>query len=432
MNLKLLKDRNFALLILGKLVSLLGSNMQQFALSLYVLELTGSTTIFASILAISILPRLLLSPIAGVFGDWFDRKKSIVILDLINANIIAIFALIYVVNGSLSLPMIYILVILLEITEIFFQSAMSAVLPSMVKRENLLEANSFSSLVMNIGNILAPIIAASLYSGLGMKVILIVNSFSFFLSAISECFISIPKHHKSPDKINIKAFKNDLIEGIKIIRSNKLISTMIGLGTFINFSISPLYSIGLVYIVREVLKASELQFGIYQMSLYSSMLLAPILCGGIMKKVKVGRLSFLAFGTISILVFIMALIPTNSFINAFDSNIVPLIGIMFISFLIGIASSLVNINIRTLFNQLVPLELMGRTSTVFNLAVTVFIPVGQMIFGLLYDIIIPSLAVTLSGLMCMIITIRYKKDLLSYDELEEEKSNYLGEIINEI
>lgn len=44
----------------------------------------------------------------------------------------------------------------------------------------------------------------------------------------------------------------------------------------------------------------------------------------------------------------------------------------------------------TLFNQIVPLEYMGRTSTVFNLAVTVFIPIGQMIFGYLYDILLPS------------------------------------------
>lgn len=75
MNLKPIKRKDFSLLILGKLVSLLGSNMQQFALSLYVLALTGSATIFASMLSISILPRIILSPIAGVFGDWFDRKK---------------------------------------------------------------------------------------------------------------------------------------------------------------------------------------------------------------------------------------------------------------------------------------------------------------------------------------------------------------------
>src|SRR5690554_8166584 len=126
MNLRLLKQRDFALLILGKLVSLVGSNMQQFALSLYVLAQTGSATIFASMLAISILPRILLSPIAGVFGDWFDKKRSIVLLDLINALILLGFSAYVFYVGSLSILLIYLLVILLEITEIFFHSSMSA------------------------------------------------------------------------------------------------------------------------------------------------------------------------------------------------------------------------------------------------------------------------------------------------------------------
>ena len=56
---KIIKRKDFMLLVFGNLITLLGSNMQQFALSLYVLEMTESATIFASILAISILPRLL-------------------------------------------------------------------------------------------------------------------------------------------------------------------------------------------------------------------------------------------------------------------------------------------------------------------------------------------------------------------------------------
>lgn len=431
MNLKLMKQKDFSLLILGKLVSLVGSNMQQFALSLYVLALTGSATIFASILSISILPRLILSPVAGVFGDWFDRKKTIVLLDFLNSIIIGVFAVIYIINGSISIPMIYVLVILLEITEIFFHSAMSAVLPSIVKKEELLEANSLNSLVMNIGNILSPVLAAFIYGTFGMKVILIVNSISFSLSAISEMFINIPKSHKTPEKINIKSFKTDLMEGIDIIKSNRLISTMIGLGTIINFSAAPLFGIGLIYIIKEVLKVNDIQFGIFQMVLSASMLVAPIFCGGIIKKIKIGRLTYSSFIIVAILVLIMAIFPSNFILNSFNTNMVSYIGLLVVSFIIGVVVTVANIAIGTLFNQIVPLELMGRTSTVFNLAVTVFIPVGQMIFGFLYDIIIPSVVVIISGIILMLVTMRYKKGLLSYDEIESE-SESIGDVINEV
>ncbi|MDU5083426.1 MFS transporter [Tissierella carlieri] len=437
MNLKLIKRKDFSLLILGKLVSLLGSNMQQFALSLYVLALTGSATIFASMLSISILPRIILSPIAGVFGDWFDRKKTIVLLDFLNSIIIGTFAVIYIINGSISIPMIYILVILLEITEIFFHSAMSAVLPSIVEKEELLEANSLNSLVMNIGNILAPVLASFIYGAFGMRVILIVNSISFLLSAISEMFINIPKNHKAPKKINMNVFKTDLMEGINIIKSNRLISTMISLGTIINFCIGPLFSIGLIFIIKEVLKTNDFQFGIFQMILSASMLVAPILCGSIIKKVKIGRLCFTSFIFISFLILIMAIIPSNIFINAFNTNIIPYIGLLSISFMVGILATVANIALGTLFNQIVPLELMGRTSTVFNLAVTVFIPIGQMLFGFLYDIILPSVVIIISGLILVITVMKYKAALISYDELEDKseikpESELIGDVINEV
>lgn len=420
MKLGLIKERDFFLLILGKLVSLLGSNMQQFALSLYVLGITGSATIFASIISISILPRLLFSPIAGVFGDWFDRKKSIVILDLVNSIIIGIFAVIFIVRGNLSIPMIYILVILLEITEIFFGSAMAAVIPSIVKKEELLEANSFNSLVMNIGNILAPVLAALIYGTFGMKLILIINSISFFISAVSEMFINIPKNNKRPEKINLKSFKVDLMEGINIIKENKLISTMIGLGTIINFSVAPLFSVGLIYIIKEVLKVNDFKFGMFQMSLSISMLLAPIFSGKIVKKIKIGRLIFSSFLFVSILILIMSIIPSKFFMDLSNNNTLVYIGLLIISFMVGIIVTVANIALGALFNEVVPIEAMGRASSVFNLAVTVFIPIGQMIFGYLYDTMIPSIGIGLSGIIMLVVVMKYRSALIGYDEGEAE------------
>lgn len=236
MDLKILKNRNFSILMLGKAVSLMGSNMQQFALSLYVLTITGSATLFASMIAISILPRLLLSPVAGVFGDWFDRKKSIVTLDLINGVLIGAFTIYFAINGELSLVSIYILVILLEITEIFFGSAMAAVIPSIVSKEDLFQANSVKTMIMSFCNIATPILASALYAFMGLHFIFIINSISFVLSALSELAIEIPATHKAPQKINFAAFKTDLYEGYKIIKDNKMIMNIISLGLILNFA----------------------------------------------------------------------------------------------------------------------------------------------------------------------------------------------------
>ena len=428
MNTNLVRQKDFFLLMLGKLVSLLGSNMQQFALSLYVLEITGSATIFASMLSISIIPRILLSPMAGVFGDWFDRKKTIVILDILNAVIIGIYAIIFIINESFSLSMIYLLVILLEVTEIFFGSAMSAVLPSMVDREELLDANSLNSLVMNIGQLLAPIIGAIIYESFGLKLVLIINSISFLASGISEMFIDIPKKHKKPDKISIKLFKNDLMEGIDIIKGNKFIFTMISLGTIINFAIAPLFSVGLIFIIKEVLKATDFQFGVFQMVLSVSMIVAPILCSGYIKRIPIGKLSYISFILVGLLVLIMAPIPSSIMINNFSLNFIYVL-LLTVSFIIGVLATVSNIAIGTIFNQVTPIEFMGRTSTVFNLAVTIFIPAGQMIFGFLYDIISPSYVIAISSIIMIVVVRIYKTALM---DIDMEKTGITGDVINEI
>jgi len=417
MSTKLLKRKDFSLLIFGKLSSLLGSNMLQFALSLYVLSLTGSATIFASILSITIFPRLLLSPIAGVFGDWFDRKKSIILLDLINGFIIGIFGLIYFFNGELNLFSIYIFVILLEITEIFYHSSMSAVIPSMVGKEDLLEANSINSFVNHIGQLIAPTIAALLYGSYGIFILFIINAISFVIASLSKLGVKIPKTNNSDKEFNIRTFKNDFLEGIKIIRGNEFIKTTISLASIINFVISPLFSIGLIFVIKQILHASDFQYGLFQMVYSLSAIIAPFFAGALIKKVKFGKICFVGFLNISLLILVMSLIPSDLLLNNFKPNGFPYIILLVITFIMGIIIVIVNIAIGTIFNQIVPLEAMGRTSTVLSLAVTILIPLGQMIFGFLYDYLAPSYVIIICGLILLFTMFRYKKALLKFDAI---------------
>ena len=82
---KKLYDKNFNILVLGQIISLFGSSIQRFALSLYLLDLTGSASVFATILAISMIPVVLISPIAGMLADRGDKKKLMVLLDVLSA-----------------------------------------------------------------------------------------------------------------------------------------------------------------------------------------------------------------------------------------------------------------------------------------------------------------------------------------------------------
>lgn len=435
MNKKLLKNKNYMLLVIGNFVSLIGSNIQQFVLSLYVLALTGSATIFASMLAISILPRILLSPIAGVFGDWFDKKKSIVILDITNALVLLAFGIYVYLYNDLTIGLIYLLVILLEITEIFFHSSMSAVIPSVVQEDEYLEANSLRMMLVSFGQLLAPVFGALIYGAFGLLVAILINALSFFLSALSEMFIKVPKTKSESNVRSVSGFKKDFSEGIKLVKHSKPIRTIMAMAVIVNFSISPFFSVGLIFLLKEVLVQSDMRLGLLQTVLSASMILAPIL---LLKKLKTMRLgdvlmkSFFIMGTLIVLISF----SIHSSLASLADGLASYIYVLVICFIIGILVTGVNISVGTLIQKIVPLEFMGRTSTVLGLFSTIAIPIGQMIFGYLYDIINPGFVFILNGLVILGTVLFFYKRMHLIDDYEKDevKENFVERsvLVNEI
>ena len=162
------------------------------------------------------------------------------------------------------------------------------------------------------------------------------------------------------------------------------------------------------------------------------MLSAPILCGGIIKNMKIGKFIYRGFLVISMLIFVMALFTSNYISYNFNTNLISYTGLLIVSFIVGIVVTLVNIGLGTLFDKTVPLSMMGRTSTVFSFAVTVFIPLGQMISGFLLDITFPSIVVSLSGMILLITIIKYKKPLINYDITESKKEENIYSNMKEV
>ena len=130
--------KDFSLLMLGSLVSKIGTYFQDFALSLYVLKITGSGMKFASVLAITLIPQIIFGPFMGVIADRFDRKKIIVTLDILSGVVVGITAVVFKLNGGISLPYIYVLVIILSMISLLFSPTIGAIIPSIMKKEELL------------------------------------------------------------------------------------------------------------------------------------------------------------------------------------------------------------------------------------------------------------------------------------------------------
>lgn len=412
MKLNLFKQKNFSILMFAKILSLTGTSMQGFAFSLYILKNTGSAAMLASVLAAMFIPKLMLGPLVGVFVDLFDRKKIIVYLDLLSGIVVGIFILIYILNGEISLTNIYILVIFLSLISVIYNPATRVVLPSIVDKHELVDANGINTIVGNLSDLIAPVIAATLFEVYGILPILLLNMISFIVSGLGELFMSIPKMNINRKGISIKIVFNEFVEGIDFIKNDRLVFGMIIIAMIVNFSIEPILSTWITFTSLEVLKIDNMKYGLLQTIFVMSMMIAPFICSSISKKITIKKLIFFDMLICSIIIICMSIVSSNLYINVFKNTLIPYISLIIPLSVIGVCITVLNIITSSLLQNIIPLQLMGRVNAVFSTGATGSIPLGQMIIGVLLDKLEAWIVGLIFALVPLITIILFKKYLL--------------------
>lgn len=381
MNISILKNKNLRLVLLGKFVSEFGTYMQSFALSLYVLEKTGSATLFASVIVISTIPRIVLMPFAGVIADRFSRKKMIILMDILSGLSILAIASIFYLQADLSLAMIYAIVILLNAINVFFSPAMNSIIPDIVKKRNLADSNSLTELVGAIIHVIAPIAAGFLYAGFGLLLIMVVNAISFLLSALSESFIRIEKESiKTGD--DKEKFFSSFMSGLRFIKSMPEFILIIIIAVLANFALIPIFSIALPIVILRDFSLSETVYGFSSSLMTIGMFLGPLFAAKIIKKNHYSSLVTTVLSFDGIVCFLIALCSIN---GLFPNIFFNLSIMLFLTNLLLISIIWVNISLATFRQQKVPGDMQGRIFSVMSMFSMVASPFGQALMGMLLD-----------------------------------------------
>ena len=410
---KLMKNKNLALLVIGQFVSHFGSGMQGFALSLYILHLTGSGTMFASVLAIGMVPRLIAGPICGVFVDWFDRKKIIIYLDLLSAVIIGGLYILSRIT-ELSIFHIYLTVISMSLISALFSPAIGTAVPSVVKKEELVGANSINRLALTLCYMLYPVVAGLIFGLYGISVVLLINAVSFVLSAISEMFIELESPNKKKTKLSYQDFTRDFSEGIKVVQRHKLIRNIMGLALAANALISPAISVGLIFVANQLLEVTDWQLGILQTALVSGSLVGSLFTGFLSKRYPLEKLLAYAVMAIGALIVVIAFIASNFYIQRFALNTVPFVTMVAVAVMITSIAVVTNIGVSSLMQREVPLEMLGRVSSLKETLSMAAVPMGQLFFGMVFDYTLAPIPFILSGTMTLLIGFLFFKSTFSF------------------
>lgn len=426
MNLKLLKDHNFLLLMQGKFVSQLGTNMQTFALSLYVLNTYQSATLFASILMIAFIPRILLSPIAGVFVDWFDRKKTIVVLDILSGLTVLALTVLYFSQNALPLWSIYTITIILSLINVLFGPAVSTVIPTLVEGDDLFQANTWDQMILTMANILGPIVAGILMGFTGIGVILLTNGISFLLSALSETFISLPKHHLQPSDLSFELFKKDFAQGLHFLKEQPILLKILVISFVLNFALSPIFSVAVPFILKKVMVISDLHFGMFESIVVAASVIGMVVAGAVAKKFSIEKILIIDVFTQPFVMVAIAFISTGLFLSLFTDYMVPLIAMIGVTSIVIIVITIGNIAFSTLLQKSIPKELLGRVQTLTATVSMGAIPLGQGLMGIALDIWPPAIPITSAAALLLIMAFYTKANFTdgTIEPIPEPNSSY--------
>ncbi len=175
-----LRQRDFGLLWLGGLISLTGDRAMRIALPVYVYQQTGSTLATAGMATTYYLPAVMLGSVVGVFVDRWDRRKIMIVTNLIQTSVML---LVLLVRSDGWLWLVYAVSLLDTTVSIFFQTAENAVVPNIVDEEHLVPANSLGAMNNSLARLAGPPIGGLLIGLFGLASVALFNAASFLIAA---------------------------------------------------------------------------------------------------------------------------------------------------------------------------------------------------------------------------------------------------------
>lgn len=345
------------------------------------LKETGSSALFGIATACSFLPMVILSLVGGIIADRTNKRNIMVILDFVTAIIILVF---YLSLGKIPIiPLFIVALMLLYGISGAYQPAVQASIPLLVSSDKLTVGNAIINQVNTLANFIGPAISGVVFQFYGINPILIVSIICFTFSAIMEIFIHIP-HQKRPREVGVIAVaKNDLKDSYTFLKKEKpIFISVIFLVCIFNLVLSAVLIVGLPILISEVLKMPDTLYGFSQ-----SALSLGGLCGGILTALVASKLKLKNLYTLLLICSVSVLLMGISLFLELPAIVSYWVVTVMCFVAMGVSTMFV-VQIYTLVQTQTPPQLVGKIMATLVAVAMCGQPIGQMVYGILFDVFI--------------------------------------------
>jgi MFS family permease len=338
-----LRNRQFFVLWVAQLISNFGDWLALLALfSLVAFRWKGTPYEVSGIFIAFALPWALLGPVAGVFVDRWSLKRTMIASDLVRGGLVLLLAWVSDVYQ------VYAVVFALGTVSTFFVPAQNAIIPLLVRREELLVANSINAQTLQLNKIVGPAAAGFAVAAAGERVCFYLDSASFVFSAALLLLLTARRPPSEAGR-GLAAVLSELHEGLSFLRRHPavrfvvlaMLAALVAIGAF--DALSSIY-------VRDVLAAESRVFGL---------IISLIGVGSILGSLVIGRFGQRWSRVLLVLLGIAAIGAGVALLAVTSATPVALL----ISFILGAGASGALVPAQTLIQEETPQALLGRVSS---------------------------------------------------------------------
>lgn len=324
---EVLRQRNFTLVWVSGLISMTGDWVLIVALPIYVYSLTRSPMATSLAFVAELLPSLLLGSVAGVYVDRWPRKEVMLV-----SNILLVFILLplLLVRSADLVWIVYAVGFLQSTVAQFINPAEAALLPTLVSQDQLVTANSLSSLNQNIARLGGPALGGLIAVSTGLAGVTLIDAGSFVVAALLVALLRVPRQpeHTASETSDagLSAVWHQWLDGLRLVRGSRGLSILIAIFTLTSLG-EGVFGTMFVIWVKQVLHGTALQLGWFMSAQAIGGILGGAVIGAVGSRVAPHRLAWIGamiFALLDITLFSYPLVSPQVWIGL---TLIVLVGI---------------------------------------------------------------------------------------------------------
>jgi MFS transporter, DHA3 family, macrolide efflux protein len=367
---------------ISKLISSFGAQVYAFAISFYILQLTGSAANFALNLICNILPRTIFAPLAGYVADNYSRKMIVIVAQIGTTLSIGGLLIISLTSG-LSLVTIYITTCVLSVASTFSSVTFSSSITGLIDESRIQKAMSLNQMSISFASIASPALGGLLYGVVSIPVFLIVYMIASIIAISLEStmnFNLFAKRRAVDLSIAKESMWQSMKAGLSYLKLQPLLVIIIWISLFINLLLAA-YQVGYSFILIEKLNMEPGHFGITEGSFAVGMLLMSIYFS-VRKEVKFPLLT--SKRGILVMAIVMALVTLPLMITMPYNLMFFYYALLMFCF--GTMVILVNTPMQVMMQKQIDDDYKGRVFSILETMAMALMPLGMVLYGFLYDL----------------------------------------------